>query len=448
MCAQNLPPRSEETEKSILGCMLLDRASLVTALDLLSEEDFTSEQNRLIFAAIAELYHRGSAVDYVTLLNQLISGGAIEQVGAVYLAQLTDIIPYTQNIEQYCKIVREKSALRSMITAFGNFVARCYEQKDSFTDILTDAEAYIYNLSISRTSGELTALRDIMVPLVIKIGEEFQKDIDFTGVPTGFTDLDALTNGLQNGDLILIAARPSMGKTALGLNIAQNAAFRYNKIVAFFSLEMSSEQLTYRIISSETGVDSKILRTPAAILSSYDKIAKMNQEVYDRDIQLFLDDTSGITVSDMRSKLRKLKSKKGLDLIVIDYMQLMSTNSRTENRQQEMSTISRELKGLAKELRCPLVALSQLSRSPEGRQNKRPILSDLRESGAIEQDADIVMMLYRDNYYNKEDANPTTELIVAKNRNGETKTIMLDFEAQYTRFKDSTYVPPEPSEGD
>ena len=418
--------------------MLLDKEAVMVAMDTLTADDFYSRQHQIIFSAMSRLYRDGYSIDYVTLLDKLNSTGETEIVSATYLTELTAIMSYSENASQYCRIISEKSTLRKLISGLGSVINQCYEQADDNQDILEAAERIIYNLSLSSANNDLTQIKDIIRPLVDKVGDLYERNETFTGVPTGFRELDELTNGLQPGDLILLAARPSMGKTAFGINIAQNAAFRNDKSVAVFSLEMSSEQLATRIMSAEKMFDTKLMHSPSSISSVYSKILTMNQEVADNDTKLFIDDTSSITIGEMRSKLRKHKARHGLDLVVIDYLQLMSSNLKTENRQQEITLISRELKGLAKELNCPILTLSQLSRGPESRTNKRPIMSDLRESGAIEQDADIVMMLYRESYYNPDYPTKETELIITKNRNGEVKTIKLDFRPEYTLFSDYT----------
>ncbi len=431
------PPYSDEAEKSVLGCMMLDKDAVVTATNMLSEDDFYVERNKWVFVAISEIIKRGFAVDYVTIIDKLSTEGVMEKVGAAYIAELQEIVTSTKNIEQYCRIVSEKAALRDMIINFGDIVNKCYKSDEPLADIIDDAQKYIYDLSVDRARSEFVSLREAMTPAIVKLSDLFKEGSDLTGVATGYKELDQKTGGLQKSDLILIAARPSMGKTALGLNIAQNASIRGKKTVAFFSLEMSCEQLLMRIISSETQVNSMNIRMGKQSNAEWKKITVFNGAVAESDTQLYIDDTSGLSTGEMRSKLRKLKSTKGLDLVVIDYLQLMSTKSRSENRQQEISAISRELKALAKELNCPLIALSQLSRSPEGRGDKRPILSDLRESGAIEQDADIVMMLYRENYYNNDSEDDSTELIINKHRNGETGTVYLKFLNEYTKFIDA-----------
>jgi replicative DNA helicase len=375
----------------------------------------------------------------VTVWDRLNSIGLGDRISAAYVASLAEIVPYTSHIEEYCRIVTDKSALRKIISNFSGIIADCYNEQLPLAEIIEKAESFIYSLSVSSARGGLVPIREAIVPALMKLSELYELNNALTGVPTGFSGLDSITGGLQKSDLILIAARPSMGKTALGLNIAQNAAFRHNKAVAFFSLEMSCEQLIIRVISAESEISGTSIRLGTQTDKDWIRILRLNSEIKANDVELYIDDTSGISVSDVRTKLRKLKASRGLDLVVIDYMQLMTTRIRSENRQQEISAISRELKALAKELEVPVVALSQLSRNPEGRKDRRPILSDLRESGAIEQDADIVMMLYRENYYERDLASNETEVIIAKHRNGEVGTVKLSFVNEFTKFKDLAY---------
>ncbi len=434
-----IPPHSEESEQCVLGCMILDKEALVTAQMSLKADDFYNDNNKLVFNAISDMRAMGFTVDAVTLLSRLTANGDIEKIGgASYIIQLENIVPSTKNIEEYCRIVREKATLREMIIGLSGVVSDCYDDVRPLSDIVETAEKLIYDVSLQRAKSEFVSLREEIKPAIVQIGERFERGEGFTGVPTGFTELDGITNGLQPSDMILIAARPSMGKTALGLNIATNASLRSGKSVAFFSLEMSAEQLVLRIISSEAEVDSKKLRTGANLTGDWKKLVVLNTRMDEAKVKLFIDDTSSISVGEMRSKLRKLAAKEGLDMVVIDYLQLLTTNSvsKNENRQNYVSQISRELKALAKELKIPVVALSQLNRSPEARskEDKRPVLSDLRDSGAIEQDADIVMMLYRSAYYDKTTDPTETEVIIAKHRNGETGTVKLTFLPQFTKF--------------
>lgn len=434
------PPYSEEAEKSVLGCMMLDRQSVETAVYMLTEDDFYIEKNRWIFSAIAEINRRGGAVDYVTIMDMLTTLGTMGRVGASYIAELQEIVPFTKNIEQYCAIVKEKSILRKIIIEYSNLINKCYEGKSSLPEIIDESERFIYDLSMNRTSNSFVSVKEEIGPTIVKLAEIYQNGGLSSGVMSGFKRLDEITNGFQPSDLILLAARPSVGKTALGLSFAVHAAVHEKKSVAFFSLEMSTEQLILRIIALETDVNSMKIRMGRQSNAEWKKITFLNSSMQENDVRLFIDDTSGISTGDALSKLRRLKARQGLDMVVIDYLQLMTTtgiNTRSANREQEISTISRELKKMAKELNIPVIALSQLSRSPEKRGDGRPMLSDIRESGAIEQDADIVLMLYRKSNYDEtyEDRNET-ELIIAKHRNGETGTVKLSFLRDYAKYVD------------
>ncbi len=434
------PPYSEEAEKSVLGCMMLDKQSVETAVYMLSEDDFYIEKNRWIFSAIAEINRRGGAVDFVTIMDMLSQKGTVLQSGASYIAELQEIVPFTKNIEQYCNIVKEKSILRKIIIEYSNLINSCYDGKSSLAEIIDESERFIYDLSMNRTNNNFVSVKEEMAPTIVRLAEIYQNGGQSSGVMSGFKRLDEITNGFQPSDLILLAARPSVGKTALGLSFAVNAAIREKKSVAFFSLEMSTEQLILRVIALETDVNSMKIRMGRQSNAEWKKITFLNSALQENDVRLFIDDTSGISTGDALSKLRRLKARQGLDMVVIDYLQLMTTtgiNSRNANREQEISTISRELKKMAKELNVPVIALSQLSRSPEKRGDGRPMLSDIRESGAIEQDADIVLMLYRKSNYDEtyEDRNET-ELIIAKHRNGETGSVKLSFLRDYAKYVD------------
>ncbi|MCL1914394.1 MAG: replicative DNA helicase [Eubacteriaceae bacterium] len=436
------PPYSNDAERSVLGCMMLDKDSLVAALSLLGEDDFYVESNKWVFSAISSLSNEGFAIDTVTVWDRLNSLGLGERISPTYVVELAEIVPYTSHITEYCRIVSEKSSMRKIIASFSGIIAECYREQLPLAEIIEMAERFIYGLSMNENRGSLVPLTQAITPAIKRLTELYAMDTALTGVPTGFADLDLITGGLQDSDLVLIAARPSMGKTALGLNIAQNASFRAGKSVAFFSLEMSTDQLVLRIISAESEISGTSIRLGTQSDFEWKRILRLNTDIKESNVKLFLDDTSGISVSEVRSKLRKLKASEGLDMVIIDYLQLMTTRIRSENRQQEISAISRELKALAKELQIPVVALSQLSRAPEGRKDRRPVLSDLRESGAIEQDADIVMMLYRENYYERDLASNETEVIIAKHRNGEIGTVKLSFISEFTKFKDLAYSTP------
>lgn len=433
------PPYSDEAEKSVLGCMMLDKQCVETALFMLSEDDFYVDKNKWIFSAIAKLAQRGTAVDYVTIMDSLSADGNLENIGVSYLAQIQDIVPFTKNIEQYCAIVKEKATLRSIIINFSNIINSCYDGQYTLSEIVDEAERFVYDLSMDKTSNNFVSLKDEAGKTIVKLADIYQNGGQSDGIMSGYKALDAITNGFQPSDLILLAARPSVGKTALGLGFAANAAIREKKSVAFFSLEMSAEQLVLRVISSETDVNSMKLRRGAQSNAEWKKITFLNSKLNEDNIKLFIDDTSGISTGDALSKLRRLKAKEGLDLVVIDYLQLMtaSTMAKNANREQEISTISRDLKKMAKELNIPVIALSQLSRNPDKRGDGRPMLSDIRESGAIEQDADIVLMLYRKSNYDETYENQEeTELIIAKHRNGETGSIKLSFIKEYAKYVD------------
>lgn len=433
------PPYSDEAEKSVLGCMMLDKQCVETALFMLSEDDFYIDKNKWIFSAISKIAQRGMAVDYVTIMDSLTADGTMDNITPGYIAQIQDIVPFTKNIEQYCKIVKEKATLRNIIINFSNIVNSCYDGQYTLSEIVDEAERFVYNLSMDKTSNNFVSLKEEAGKTIVKLADIFQNGGQSDGVMSGYSALDAITNGFQPSDLILLAARPSVGKTALGLGFAANAAIREKKSVAFFSLEMSAEQLVLRIISSETDVNAMKLRRGAQSNAEWKKITFLNSKLNEDNIKLFIDDTSGISTGDALSKLRRLKAKEGLDLVVIDYLQLMSATSMSKNanREQEISTISRDLKKMAKELNIPVIALSQLSRNPDKRGDGRPMLSDIRESGAIEQDADIVLMLYRKSNYDETYENQEeTELIIAKHRNGETGSIKLSFIKDYAKYVD------------
>lgn len=433
--AQKVMPYNLQAEICVLGCMVLNNESIDTVSGILREEDFHSPNNRSVFAAIIRLNMVGSPVDSITLSDELKKNEVFEKIGGIsYLAEIADSVLSTKNVEEYCKIVKDCAMRRMIINQMSEIVEKSYSGKNSIEELIEDAERSVYNISMDKTGSEFVTLAKAVEESVLTLREVYKNPSQITGIETGYHEIDVATAGFQRGDLILIAGRPSMGKTALAVNIAQNAALRGGHTVALFSLEMSTIQLTNRILSSEAEVDSSKIKVGKASIDEWTKIINTFQEIKQEGARLYIDDTSGISVSEMRSKCRKLKAKKGLDLIIIDYLQLITTNERTESRQQEVSAISRSLKALAKEIDCPVVALSQLSRAPESRQNKRPMLSDLRESGAIEQDADLVFLLYRENYYKDDTDDNSTEIIIAKHRNGSTGTVKLTFHGEYTKF--------------
>lgn len=428
-------PHNDEAEKCVLGCVLIDNDSVGVLRESLNAEDFYSEQNRCVFRAMMALNERGMAVDPLTLSNELKQREEFDKIGGYsLLTEIGDSVVSTRNVENYCTIIKDKAIRRKIIRDFGTIIDASYSSQDDTDAMIDQAQKAVYDISMYNNSREFTKLSDAVKDAITRINEIQKMGGNVLGVPSGFSNLDDITAGFQPGDFCLIAGRPSMGKTALGVNIAQNAAIRYDKKIAFFSLEMPIAQLSNRIISSEAEIDSSKLRVAKVHHSEWSKLYDAVSSISKKDVKLFMDETSGISIGELRRKCRKLKASEGLDMIVIDYIQLITTSQRYESRQQEVSDISRQLKGLAKELEIPVLALSQLSRGAESRQGHRPMLSDLRESGAIEQDADLVMLLYREQYYNQESTDTSTEVIIAKHRNGSTGTIKLQFEKEYTKF--------------
>lgn len=430
-------PESREAEEAVVGAMLLDREVISEVTEILTEEDFATPQLKEIFAAIMDLFEEGKPIDVITVSERLRERGSFEAVGGSdYLTSLVINTPTTANATYYAKIVEEKSLLRKLINSSLKIIEKCKSQTERIEDIVDFAEKTIFNVIQNKSSKDFSHLKEILIETYNKIEELYLKKSHIIGVPTGFAEFDRMTAGLQPSDLILIAARPAMGKTSFALNIVQHAALRAGVPVAIFSLEMSKEQLVTRMICSEAMIDSHKLRTGNLEDEEWKKFAKALALLSNAPI--YIDDTPAITVAEMRAKCRRLKLKeKGLGLVMVDYLQLMTARGRFESKQQEIAEISRSLKALARELNVPVLALSQLSRAPETRADHRPILSDLRESGAIEQDADIVAFLYRDEYYNPDtDKKHIAELIIAKHRNGPTGTIELLFLDKHTKFKD------------
>jgi replicative DNA helicase len=429
-----IPPYSIEAEQSVLGSMLLSKEAIFVAAERLRAEDFYKESHRKIFDSILELNENGEPVDLITLTELLRTKRQIEQVGgAVYLTTLTEAVPTTSNISYYCDIVQEKSLLRRLIETSSDILSMAYEPKEDVENVLDKAERMIFEIVQKRRVENYFHIKDILLSTFERIEELYNSEGGITGVPTGFYDLDEMTSGFQPSDLILIAARPSMGKTSFALNIAQNAAIRNKIPVAIFSLEMSKEQLVQRMLCSESNVDSHRLRTGRLQDDDWPRLARAMGPLSEAPI--YIDDTPAISSIEIRAKARRLKAEKGLGLIIIDYLQLMSGRSNAENRQQEISEVSRSLKALARELSVPVVALSQLSRAPEMRADHKPVLSDLRESGSQEQDSDLVAFLYRDDYYNPDSEKKNiAEIIIAKQRNGPTGTVELVWLAKYTKF--------------
>ncbi len=430
-----IPPNDIEAEQAVLGSMLTDKEAVNTAIESLRPDDFYREDNKAIFQAIMNLYNRSEPVDIITLKDELESMDKFEQVGGYeYLASLPDKVPTTANVQKYVKIVEEKAILRKLIRTANEIIELGYSPTEDVEDIMDGAEKKIFDIMQSKNQKGYTPIKDILVESFTKLEELYNRKQHITGVPTGFSELDYKTAGLHGSELILVAARPAMGKSAFALNIAANAALRGNAPVAIFSLEMSKDQLVNRILCSEAMVDSNKIRTGKLEEDDWVKLAGAIGPLSESEI--FIDDTPGISIMEIRTKCRKLKMEKNIGLVIIDYLQLVqSSNKRNSSREQEISEISRSLKILAKEINVPVIALSQLSRAVEQRPDHRPMLSDLRESGAIEQDADIVMFLYRDDYYNKEsEKKDIAEVIIAKQRGGSTGTVELLWMGNYTKF--------------
>ena len=430
-----VPPHDLEAEQAIIGSMLTDRDAVISAIEILKEEDFYREDNKAIYTAILNLYNRAEPIDIITVKSELESMGKFEQVGGLeYLAELPEKVPTTANAMKYIKIVEEKSTLRRLIKTANEIIELVYSPTEDVEDIMEGAEKKIFNIMQEKNQKGYAPIKDVLVESFTKLEELYNRKQHITGVPSGFTELDYRTAGFHGSELILIAARPAMGKTAFALNIATNAAVKANVPVAVFSLEMSKEQLVNRILCSESMVDSNKVRTGKLEEDDWTKLAGAIGPLSEAEI--FIDDTPGINITEIRAKCRKLKLEKNIGMVVIDYLQLIQgSNKRGGSREQEISEISRSLKILAKELDVPVIALSQLSRAAEQRPDHRPMLSDLRESVAIEQDADIVMFLYRDDYYNQDsDKKDIAEIIIAKHRGGSTGTVELLWLGSYTKF--------------
>ena len=430
-----IPPNDVEAEQAVIGSMLTDKEAVSAATEVLKPEDFYREDNRIIFEAILSLYGRSEPIDIITLKSELSSMGKFEAVGGLeYIAELPDKVPTTANVEQYIKIVEEKSVLRNLIKTANEIITLGYDQTQEVDSIIDGAEKKIFEVMQKKNQKGYTPIKDILVETFTELEQLYNQKQRITGIPTGFSDLDFRTSGLHNSDLILVAARPAMGKSAFALNIATNAAVRAKVPVAIFSLEMSKEQMTSRILCSEAMVDSNKVRTGKIDDEEWGKLAAASGELSEANI--YIDDTPGISIMEIRAKCRKMKIEKNIGLVVIDYLQLVQgSGKRGSSREQEIAEISRSLKILAKEINVPVIALSQLSRAPEQRPDHRPMLSDLRESGSIEQDADIVMFLYRDDYYNEDSEKKNiAEVILAKHRAGSTGTVELLWLGNYTKF--------------
>ncbi|WKA47432.1 replicative DNA helicase [Geobacillus zalihae] len=447
--SERIPPQSIEAEQAVLGAVFLDPTALTLASERLIPEDFYRAAHQKIFHAMLRVADKGEPVDLVTVTAELAALEQLEEVGGVsYLSELADFVPTAANVEYYARIVEEKSLLRRLIRTATSIAQDGYTREDEIDVLLDEAERKIMEVSQRKHSGAFKNIKDVLVQTYDNIEMLHNRNGDITGIPTGFTELDRMTSGFQRSDLIIVAARPSVGKTAFALNIAQNVATKTNENVAIFSLEMSAQQLVMRMLCAEGNINAQNLRTGKLTPEDWGKLTMAMGSLSNAGI--YIDDTPSIRVSDIRAKCRRLKQESGLGMVVIDYLQLIQGSGRNrENRQQEVSEISRSLKALARELEVPVIALSQLSRSVEQRQDKRPMMSDLRESGSIEQDADIVAFLYRDDYYNKDSENKNIiEIIIAKQRNGPVGTVQLAFIKEYNKFVnlerrfDEAQIPP------
>jgi replicative DNA helicase len=430
-----IPPQNIEAEQAVLGAIFLDSSALTLASEILIPEDFYRASHQKIFNAMLKVADKGEPVDLVTVTAELADAKMLEEIGGVsYLSELADSVPTAANVEYYARIVEEKSILRRLIRTATSIAQEGYTREDEVDALLNEAEKKIMEVSQRKNAGAFQNIKDILVQTYDNIEMLHNRKGEITGIPTGFIELDRMTAGFQRSDLIIVAARPSVGKTAFALNIAQNVATKTNENVAIFSLEMSAQQLVMRMLCAEGNINAQNLRTGKLTPEDWGKLTMAMGSLSNAGI--YIDDTPGIRISEIRAKCRRLKQESGLGMVLIDYLQLIQGSGRNrENRQQEVSEISRSLKALARELEVPVIALSQLSRSVEQRQDKRPMMSDIRESGSIEQDADIVAFLYRDDYYDKESENKNIiEIIIAKQRNGPVGTVQLAFIKEYNKF--------------
>ncbi len=435
--SERIPPHNAEAEKSALGAALLSKDALMDIIDTVSEADFYDAAHREIFAAMTELFRNNISVDIITVCDELKKRKSLEASGGrAYIASLSAGAPSTVNAAEYARIVAEKASMRRLITTAESIREKAFEESMEPADILDFAEKGIFEIAQNRQTSDYAPIKEVLLENVAMIDRAIQTKGQVIGLSTGFRRLDELTSGLQKSDLVIIAARPAMGKTAFALNVAQNAALKSGASVLIFSLEMSKAQLGQRLLAMESRVEMQKLKTGNIERNDWDRINMALDSLSRANIHI--DDTPGVSVMEMKNKCRRLKTEKGLDLVVVDYLQLMKAEGRADSRQQEISNLSRYLKLLAREMDCPVIVLSQLSRAPEQRQDHRPILSDLRESGSIEQDADIVMFLYRDDYYNKENSEKpgVCEINLAKHRSGPTETFDLTWVARYTKFSD------------
>jgi len=435
---RKVPPQNLEAERAVLGAILMDNETVYTVMEILEPPAFYQPSHRLIFSTMLDLSERGEPIDIVTLVDRLRSAGSLDKAGGPdYIPTLADEVPTSAGVANYAKIVREKAVLRNLIETSTEIVQDCFDAPGDVDQLLDEAERRIFAISEERIRSGFLSMKEIVKSSFKTIESLYEKKEHVTGVPTGFADIDELTSGFQPSDLVIIAGRPSMGKTAFCLNIAQYASMNKKLTVAVFSLEMAKEQLVMRMLCSEARIDAHRLRSGFLGQTDWPKLSTAAGRLADASI--YIDDTPALSSMEMRAKTRRLKADKGLDLVIVDYLQLMSGRSRSDNREQEISEISRSLKALAKELGVPVVALSQLNRGVESRMDKRPILADLRESGAIEQDADVIIFIYRDEIYNKESMEKgTAEIIIGKQRNGPVGTRKLTWLDKYTRFEDLT----------
>ncbi|WP_102693445.1 replicative DNA helicase [Rummeliibacillus pycnus] len=430
-----VPPHNQEAEQSVIGAIFLEPQALITASEILIPEDFYRSAHQKIFSTMLRLSDQGKAIDIVTVTEELSTHNELEDVGGIsYITEIANAVPTAANVGYYAQIVSEKAVLRRLIRVATKIVEDGYTREDEVDALLSEAERRVMEVANRKNAGDFKHVKDVLVETYANVEHLQNRKGDITGIPTGFRDLDRLTAGFQRGDLIIVAARPSVGKTAFALNVAQAVGTQTTENVAIFSLEMGAEQLVMRMLCAEGNIDAQVLRTGALNSEDWRKLTMATGTLSRAGI--YIDDSAGVRVSEIRAKCRRLKQEHGLGMILIDYLQLIQGSGLAgQNRQQEVSEISRSLKALARELEVPVIALSQLSRGVEQRQDKRPMMSDLRESGSIEQDADIVAFLYREDYYDKEteDAN-TIEIIVAKQRNGPTDTVKLAFKKEFNKF--------------
>ena len=431
---ERIPPHNLEAEKSVIGAAMLDKEVVFDVLEVVRAEDFYSKANREIFTVITDLQRSSTPVDVLTVTDELKKRKMLEAVGGrVYVAQLSADVPSVSNAVEYAKIVAEKAVLRRLIGTADEIAKKGYEESENTLDILEYAEKGIFEIAKSKQHSEIAKISEIILTNFEEISVRSQSQGGITGVPSGLIDLDRKLSGFQKSDMVVLAARPSMGKTAFALNVALNAALKADAKVLIFSLEMAKEQLSQRLLSMEARVESQKMSTGDVDMSDWDKMSAALDSF--NKMSIYIDDTPGIKLMEIKNKCRRMKAETGLDMIILDYLQLMEGEKRSDNRQQEITSLSRGMKLLAREMECPVIVLSQLSRAPDQRENHRPVLSDLRESGAIEQDADVVLFLYRDEVYNEETEKPgICEVIVAKHRNGPIGTVEVGWQGKYTRF--------------